>query len=84
MFISGLILLFNSQMQWHLFSPFPFDLSLSNPSCFIFCSHFRDNAIYFPNFLLACVYLMHCVLFSDKFSRFYFYYIINNRLVGRF
>lgn len=32
MSISGLISLFNSQLQWHLFSLFPFDLSTSNPS----------------------------------------------------
>lgn len=30
--IFGLILLFNSHMQRHLFSLFPFDLSTSNPS----------------------------------------------------
>lgn len=30
--IFGLILLFNSQTQLHLFSLFPFDLSTSNPS----------------------------------------------------
>lgn len=75
MFMFGLILLFNSKMQWHLFSLFPFDLSTSNPSCFNVSSnrtwsHFRDNAIYFNNFLLACVYHALCSVFRTQSNSF--------------
>lgn len=77
--IFGLILLFSAQMQWHLFSTFPFDLSTSNLSNFTFTSswtwsHFWDNGIYLHNFHL-CVYLMHCFPFSDSVTLIYLFFV---------